>query len=73
MALHADVADGEAIRVAISAVMGRFGRIDAIHNNAGKDIWNRRIGTCPVNAFKSIWKRPGIDEATLYLASCFAA
>jgi meso-butanediol dehydrogenase/(S,S)-butanediol dehydrogenase/diacetyl reductase len=35
MALHADVADGEAIRVAISAVMGRFGRIDAIHNNAG--------------------------------------
>jgi NAD(P)-dependent dehydrogenase (short-subunit alcohol dehydrogenase family) len=35
IALHADVADGEAIRVAISAVMGRFGRIDAIHNNAG--------------------------------------
>jgi meso-butanediol dehydrogenase / (S,S)-butanediol dehydrogenase / diacetyl reductase len=35
MAVHADVADGEAIRVAISAVMGRFGRIDAIHNNAG--------------------------------------
>ena len=35
MALYADVADGEAIRVAISAVMGRFGRIDAIHNNAG--------------------------------------
>jgi meso-butanediol dehydrogenase/(S,S)-butanediol dehydrogenase/diacetyl reductase len=35
MALHADVADGEAIRMAISAVMGRFGRIDAIHNNAG--------------------------------------
>jgi meso-butanediol dehydrogenase / (S,S)-butanediol dehydrogenase / diacetyl reductase len=35
MALHADVADGEAIRIAISAVMGRFGRIDAIHNNAG--------------------------------------
>jgi meso-butanediol dehydrogenase / (S,S)-butanediol dehydrogenase / diacetyl reductase len=35
MALHADVADGETIRIAISAVMGRFGRIDAIHNNAG--------------------------------------
>jgi len=35
MALYADVADGEAIRVAMSAVMGRFGRIDAIHNNAG--------------------------------------
>jgi len=35
VALYADVADGEAIRVAISAVMGRFGRIDAIHNNAG--------------------------------------
>ena len=35
MALHADVADGDAIRLAISAVMGRFGRIDAIHNNAG--------------------------------------
>jgi meso-butanediol dehydrogenase/(S,S)-butanediol dehydrogenase/diacetyl reductase len=35
MALHADVADGEAIRVALSAVMGSFGRIDAIHNNAG--------------------------------------
>jgi meso-butanediol dehydrogenase / (S,S)-butanediol dehydrogenase / diacetyl reductase len=35
MAVHADVADGDAIRVAISSVMGRFGRIDAIHNNAG--------------------------------------
>jgi meso-butanediol dehydrogenase/(S,S)-butanediol dehydrogenase/diacetyl reductase len=35
MAVYADVADGEAVRVAISAVMGRFGRIDAIHNNAG--------------------------------------
>jgi len=35
MALHADVSDGEAVRAAIAAVMERFGRIDAVHNNAG--------------------------------------
>jgi meso-butanediol dehydrogenase/(S,S)-butanediol dehydrogenase/diacetyl reductase len=35
MALHADVSDGEAVRAAITAVMARFGRIDAVHNNAG--------------------------------------
>ena len=32
---HADVSDGEATRAAIDAVLGRFGRIDAVHNNAG--------------------------------------
>jgi meso-butanediol dehydrogenase/(S,S)-butanediol dehydrogenase/diacetyl reductase len=35
MALHADVSDGEAVRAAIAAVLERFGRIDAVHNNAG--------------------------------------
>jgi meso-butanediol dehydrogenase/(S,S)-butanediol dehydrogenase/diacetyl reductase len=35
MALYADVSDGEAVRAAISTVMERFGRIDAVHNNAG--------------------------------------
>jgi len=35
IALHADVSDGEAVRVAIGAVMERMGRIDAVHNNAG--------------------------------------
>ena len=35
MALPADVSDGDAIRAAIAAVMERFGRIDAVHNNAG--------------------------------------
>jgi meso-butanediol dehydrogenase / (S,S)-butanediol dehydrogenase / diacetyl reductase len=35
VAFHADVSDGEATRVAISAVLERFGRIDAVHNNAG--------------------------------------
>jgi meso-butanediol dehydrogenase/(S,S)-butanediol dehydrogenase/diacetyl reductase len=35
MALYADVSDGEAVRAAITAVMERFGRIDAVHNNAG--------------------------------------
>jgi meso-butanediol dehydrogenase/(S,S)-butanediol dehydrogenase/diacetyl reductase len=34
-ALHVDVSDGEAIRLAIDAVLQRFGRIDAVHNNAG--------------------------------------
>jgi meso-butanediol dehydrogenase / (S,S)-butanediol dehydrogenase / diacetyl reductase len=34
-AFHADVSDGEATRVAIEAVLARFGRIDAVHNNAG--------------------------------------
>ena len=35
LALHANVADGEAIRTAVSTVLERFGRIDAVHNNAG--------------------------------------
>jgi meso-butanediol dehydrogenase/(S,S)-butanediol dehydrogenase/diacetyl reductase len=35
IALHADVSDGDALRVAIHAVLERFGRIDAVHNNAG--------------------------------------
>jgi meso-butanediol dehydrogenase/(S,S)-butanediol dehydrogenase/diacetyl reductase len=35
IALHADVSDGNALRAAIEAVLARFGRIDAVHNNAG--------------------------------------
>jgi meso-butanediol dehydrogenase / (S,S)-butanediol dehydrogenase / diacetyl reductase len=35
IALRADVTDGDALRVAIDAVLERFGRIDAVHNNAG--------------------------------------
>src|ERR1035438_8652760 len=34
-AFHADVSDGDAVRVAIGAILERFGRIDAVHNNAG--------------------------------------
>ncbi len=35
VALHADVSDGGQVDSTISAVLKRFGRIDAIHNNAG--------------------------------------
>ena len=35
IALHADVSDGEAVRIAIAAVSNQLGRIDAVHNNAG--------------------------------------
>jgi meso-butanediol dehydrogenase / (S,S)-butanediol dehydrogenase / diacetyl reductase len=35
IALRADVSDGDAVRVAIHAVLERFGQIDAVHNNAG--------------------------------------
>jgi meso-butanediol dehydrogenase/(S,S)-butanediol dehydrogenase/diacetyl reductase len=35
IALHADVSDGDALRVAIGAVLEQFGHIDAVHNNAG--------------------------------------
>ena len=35
LALHADVAEGESVGSAIRKVLERFGRIDAIHNNAG--------------------------------------
>jgi NAD(P)-dependent dehydrogenase (short-subunit alcohol dehydrogenase family) len=35
ISLHADVSDGDAVRVAIRAVLERFGRIDGVHNNAG--------------------------------------
>ena len=35
VALHADVADGAAVQAAVEAAGKRFGRIDAVHNNAG--------------------------------------
>jgi len=35
VALHTDVSDGQALHAAIDAVITRFGRIDAVHNNAG--------------------------------------
>ena len=35
IAVHADVSDGEALHSAIDSVIARFGRIDAVHNNAG--------------------------------------
>lgn len=35
IALHVDVSDGEAVDYAIAAVLERYGRIDAVHNNAG--------------------------------------
>lgn len=35
VAFHADVSDGDAVRLAIGAILERFGRIDAVHNNAG--------------------------------------
>src|SRR5580692_8505386 len=33
--LRADVSDGSAVQVAVHAVLEQFGRIDAVHNNAG--------------------------------------
>jgi NAD(P)-dependent dehydrogenase (short-subunit alcohol dehydrogenase family) len=35
LALRVDVSDGAAVETAISSVLARFGRIDAVHNNAG--------------------------------------
>jgi NAD(P)-dependent dehydrogenase (short-subunit alcohol dehydrogenase family) len=35
IALHADVSDGDQVGSAISTILKRFGRIDAVHNNAG--------------------------------------
>jgi meso-butanediol dehydrogenase / (S,S)-butanediol dehydrogenase / diacetyl reductase len=35
VAFHADVSDGDAVRAAIGTTLQRFGRIDAVHNNAG--------------------------------------
>ncbi|HTR65837.1 MAG TPA: SDR family oxidoreductase [Terriglobales bacterium] len=35
IALHADVSDGAAVSAAVAAVIEKFGRIDAVHNNAG--------------------------------------
>jgi NAD(P)-dependent dehydrogenase (short-subunit alcohol dehydrogenase family) len=35
MALHTDVSKGPSVQAAVAAVMKRFGRIDAVHNNAG--------------------------------------
>lgn len=34
-AVRGDVSDGSAVQVAVQAVLERFGRIDAVHNNAG--------------------------------------
>jgi len=35
MAVEADVGDGSAVQKAIGAVLARYGKIDALHNNAG--------------------------------------
>ena len=35
MAIECDVSDGEAVERAVAAALDRFGRIDAVHNNAG--------------------------------------
>ena len=35
IALHADVSDGTAVQAAVSTIIKEFGRIDAVHNNAG--------------------------------------
>jgi NAD(P)-dependent dehydrogenase (short-subunit alcohol dehydrogenase family) len=35
MAVEADVGDGLAVETAIRAVLARYGRLDAVHNNAG--------------------------------------
>jgi meso-butanediol dehydrogenase/(S,S)-butanediol dehydrogenase/diacetyl reductase len=35
IAVQVDVSDGEAVKSAIAEVLRRFGRIDAVHNNAG--------------------------------------
>jgi len=35
LAFYADVSDGEAVRTAIGEVLEKYGRIDAVHNNAG--------------------------------------
>lgn len=35
IAVHADVSDGEMVESAMRAILQRFGRIDAVHNNAG--------------------------------------
>ena len=35
VAFHADVSDGNSVHEAIQEVLDRFGRIDAVHNNAG--------------------------------------
>jgi len=35
MTVQADVGDGDAVQEAIAAVLTRYGRIDALHNNAG--------------------------------------
>lgn len=35
VALHADVSDGAMVEAAVDQILQRFGRIDAVHNNAG--------------------------------------
>jgi NAD(P)-dependent dehydrogenase (short-subunit alcohol dehydrogenase family) len=35
MAVECDVADGSSVERAVAAALGRFGRIDGVHNNAG--------------------------------------
>jgi NAD(P)-dependent dehydrogenase (short-subunit alcohol dehydrogenase family) len=35
MAVHVDVGEGPAVEAAIQAVLARYGKLDAVHNNAG--------------------------------------
>jgi NAD(P)-dependent dehydrogenase (short-subunit alcohol dehydrogenase family) len=45
LALHCDVADAPAVVQAVAAVVGRFGRLDALVNNAGVAIFKPLLDT----------------------------
>ena len=54
MALPCDVADADAVDAAFNAFVGRFGRLDALFNNAGITLPGKPIDEVDVNDWRSL-------------------
>jgi NAD(P)-dependent dehydrogenase (short-subunit alcohol dehydrogenase family) len=54
MALPCDVADSDAVNDAFDAFVGRFGRLDALFNNAGITLPGKPIDEVDVNDWRSL-------------------
>jgi meso-butanediol dehydrogenase / (S,S)-butanediol dehydrogenase / diacetyl reductase len=68
LALHVDVSDPQAVRAGIDAVAARFGRIDALVNNAGIAVF-KPIGETSFEEWRSVLAT-NLDGAFLCTQAC---
>jgi meso-butanediol dehydrogenase / (S,S)-butanediol dehydrogenase / diacetyl reductase len=68
LAVHADVSDPQAVRQGIDAVVARFGRIDALVNNAGVAVF-KPIGETSFEEWRKVLST-NLDGAFLCTQAC---